>query len=163
VGTNNIFTDTNGNTSLEYYTKRGEQTVRIAEGVAVDVINNKNIDTLNTTNKTLVGAVNEVNTGLGNTYTKNDIDSYNVRKYTTSWGTTCQTTLGRYQFIVLRGFTPYVVWLASANDINVANIANNTSANGTGSVTFDNVVFTRLSNNNLKVELSSNGTITIFG
>ena len=61
VGTNNVFTDTNGDTSLEYYTKRGEQTVRIAEGVAVDVINNKNIDTLTTTNKTLVGAVNEVN------------------------------------------------------------------------------------------------------
>ena len=60
VGTNNVFTDTNGDTSLEYYTKMGEQTVRIAEGVAVDVINNKNIDTLNTTNKTLVGAVNEV-------------------------------------------------------------------------------------------------------
>lgn len=60
VGTNNVFTDTNGDTSLEYYTKRGEQTVRIAEGVAVDVINNKNIDNLTTTNKTLVGAVNEV-------------------------------------------------------------------------------------------------------
>jgi len=66
VGTNNVFTDTNGDTSLEYYTKRGEQTVRIAEGVAVDVINNKNIDNLTTTNKTLVGAVNEVNNRLGN-------------------------------------------------------------------------------------------------
>ena len=65
VGTNNVFTDTNGDTSLEYYTKRGEQTVRIAEGVAVDVINNKNIDTLNTTNKTLVGAVNEVAGAVG--------------------------------------------------------------------------------------------------
>lgn len=64
VGTNNVFTDTNGDTSLEYYTNRGEQTVRIAEGVAVDVINNKNIDNLTTTNKTLVGAVNEVNKGL---------------------------------------------------------------------------------------------------
>jgi hypothetical protein len=61
VGSNNVFTDTNGDTSLEYYTNRGEQTVRIAEGVAVDVINNKNIDNLTTTNKTLVGAVNEVN------------------------------------------------------------------------------------------------------
>jgi hypothetical protein len=66
VGTNNVFTDTNGDTSLEYYTKRGEQTVRIAEGVAVDVINNKNIDNLTTTNKTLVGAVNEVNTKYTN-------------------------------------------------------------------------------------------------
>jgi hypothetical protein len=68
-GTNNVFTDTNGDTSLEYYTKRGEQTVRIAEGVSVDVINNKNIDTLNTTNKTLVGAVDEVNNRLKQTKT----------------------------------------------------------------------------------------------
>ena len=60
VGTNNVFTDTNGDTSLEYYTKRGGQTVRIAEGVAVDVINNKNINNLTTTNKTLVGAVNSL-------------------------------------------------------------------------------------------------------
>jgi hypothetical protein len=73
VGTNNVFTDTNGDTSLEYYTKRGEQTVRIAEGVAVDVINNKNIDNLTTTNKTLVGAVNEVNSVKANKTLINDI------------------------------------------------------------------------------------------
>ena len=101
--------------------------------------------------------------GITNAYTKDDIDNYNVRRYATAWGTSCQTTLGRYQFLVLRGFTPYVVWLASMNDINVANVANNTSSNGTGSVTFDNMVFTRLSDNNLKVELSSNGAITIIG
>lgn len=65
VGTNNVFTDTNGDTSLEYYTKRGEQTVRIAEGVAVDVINNKSIDTLTTTDKTVKGAINELEAGIG--------------------------------------------------------------------------------------------------
>ena len=66
VGTNNVFTDTNGDTSLEYYTKRGEQTVRIAEGVAVDVINNKSIDTLATTDKTVKGAINELETKKAN-------------------------------------------------------------------------------------------------
>ena len=113
-----------------------------------------NLTSLSTTDKSsTVNAINEVNSGLNNA----------VNRYATSWGTSCQTTNGRYQFIVLRGFTPYIVWLASTNDINVANIANNTSLTGTGSVTFDNMVFTRLGNNNLKVELPSNGTITIFG
>jgi hypothetical protein len=60
VGTNNVFTDTNGDTSLEYYTKRGEQTVRIAEGTAVDVINNDEFNTLNTTSKKILGAINEL-------------------------------------------------------------------------------------------------------
>lgn len=69
VGTNNIFTDTNGNTSVEYYTKRGEQTVRIAEGVAVDVINNKSIDTLTTTDKTVNGAINELDAGKADSAT----------------------------------------------------------------------------------------------
>ncbi len=56
VGTNNVFTDTNGDTSLEYYTKRGEQTVRIAEGV----VNNDDFNTLNTTSKKITGAINEL-------------------------------------------------------------------------------------------------------
>ena len=87
VGTNNVFTDTNGDTSLEYYTKRGEQTVRIAEGVAVDVINNKSIDTLTTTDKTVKGAINELDSGkadsattlsgygITNAYTKTEVDN----------------------------------------------------------------------------------------
>lgn len=57
---NNVFTDTNGDTSLEYYTKRGEQTVRIAEGTAKGVINNSDFNTLNTTSKKITGAINEL-------------------------------------------------------------------------------------------------------
>lgn len=93
VGTNNVFTDTNGDTSLEYYTKRGEQTVRIAEGVAVDVINNKSIDTLNTTDKTVKGAINELEAGITDTYTKTEVDTAlalkfdNANRVTTGTGT----------------------------------------------------------------------------
>lgn len=93
VGTNNIFTDTNGDTSLEYYTKRGEQTVRIAEGVAVDVINNKSIDTLTTTDKTVKGAINELDADIANTYTKTEVDTAlalkfdNANRVTTGTGT----------------------------------------------------------------------------
>lgn len=93
VGTNNIFTDTNGDTSLEYYTKRGEQTVRIAEGVAVDVINNKSIDTLTTTDKTVKGAINELDAGIADTYTKTEVDTAlalkfdNANRVTTGTGT----------------------------------------------------------------------------
>ena len=113
-----------------------------------------NLTSLSTTDKTsIVNAVNEVNGGLSNV----------VRIYTTAWGTSCQTTTGNVQFFVLRGYTLYAVWLASTNDINVANIGANTSLNGTGSVTFDNMVFTRLTGNNLKVDLPSNGTISIYG
>lgn len=112
------------------------------------------LTSLSTTDKTsLVNAVNEVNGSLANT----------VKRYATNWGTSCQTTDGRNQFLVLRGYKPYVVWLASTNDINVLNIANNTNLAGTGMVTFDNMVFTRLFNNNLKVELPANDAITIFG
>lgn len=101
--------------------------------------------------------------GITDAYTKNSIDSNNVRKYSTGWGTTCETTLGRYQFIVIRGATMYVVWLASTNDVNVTNVGTNAYVTGTGSATIDGTTFTRLSNNNLKVTLSSSGTITIFG
>ena len=93
VGTNNVFTDTNGDTSLEYYTKRGEQTVRIAEGVAVDVINNKSIDTLATTDKTVKGAINELEAGIADTYTKTEVDTAlalkfdNANRVTTGTGT----------------------------------------------------------------------------
>ena len=93
MGTNNVFTDTNGDTSLEYYTKRGEQTVRIAEGVAVDVINNKSIDTLATTDKTVKGAINELEAGIADTYTKTEVDTAlalkfdNANRVTTGTGT----------------------------------------------------------------------------
>lgn len=86
-----------------------------------------------------------------------------ARRYVTTWGTTCQTSEGRVQFLVLTNRVLYVVWLASTNDINVANVASNTYQSGTGNVTVDNIVFTRLSDSNLKVQLSGSGTITIFG
>ena len=101
--------------------------------------------------------------GITNAYTKTEVDNNNARRYTTLWGTSCQTTIGRAQFMVITNRVLYVVWLASTNDINVANVASNTYQSGTGSVTLDNVTFTRLSNSNLKVELSGSGTITIFG
>lgn len=101
--------------------------------------------------------------GITDAYTKNNIDNYNVRKYSTGWGTTCETTIGRYQFVVIRGASIYVVWLASTNDVNVTNVGTNAYVTGTGSATIDGTTFTRLSNNNLKVTLSSSGTITIFG
>ena len=59
MGTNNVFTDTNGDTAVTYYTKRGEQTAQVAEGVAVNVINSNTFDNLDTTDKTIVGAINE--------------------------------------------------------------------------------------------------------
>lgn len=124
-------------------------TEQIGDAVASDQTHSL----LDTSDKTLIGGINEVNSGVGNS----------VKRYTTSWGTICQTTIGRYQFIVMRGASVYVVWLASTNDINVTNIGTNAYISGTGSATLDNTTFTRLSNNNLKVELSSNGTITIFG
>ena len=123
----------------------------------------------------LVGAVNDLDHakankattlagyGITNAYTKTEVDNANAKRYTTLWGTTCQTTIGRAQFLVLTNRILYVVWLASTNDINVANISSNTYQSGTGNVTLDNNVFTRLSNNNLKVQLSGSGTITIFG
>lgn len=36
VGTNNIFTDTNGDTSLEYYAGHGAETAQVAEEIAAD-------------------------------------------------------------------------------------------------------------------------------
>ena len=134
------------------------------------------LSTLTTTDKSsLVGAVNELDSdkankattlagyGITNAYTKTEVDNNNARKYTTLWGTTCETTIGRAQFLVLTNRVLYVVWLASTNDINVANVSSNTYQSGTGNVTLDNNVFTRLSNNNLKVQLPGSGTITIFG
>lgn len=112
------------------------------------------LSSLSTTDKTsTVNAINEVNGKFGDV----------VRRYTTGWGRTCQTTVGLFQFLVLVNRVPYVVWLASTNDINVSNVASNTYQSGTGSVTVDNIVFTRLSNNNVKVELQANGAITIYG
>lgn len=101
--------------------------------------------------------------GITDAYTKTEVENNNTRRYTTLWGTTCQTTIGRAQFLVLTNRVLYVVWLASTNDINVANVSSNTYQSGTGNVTLDNIVFTRLSNNNLKVQLPGSGTITIFG
>ena len=134
------------------------------------------LSTLTTTDKSsLVGAVNALDSakankattlagyGITNAYTKTEVDNNNARKYTTLWGTTCETTIGRAQFLVLTNRVLYVVWLASTNDINVANVSSNTYQSGTGNVTLDNNVFTRLSNNNLKVQLPGSGTITIFG
>lgn len=143
-----------------------------------DAIGNNigDLATLTTTVKSsLVEAVNEVDAdkadkattiagyGITNAYTKNEVDNNNARRYTTIWGTSCQTTIGRAQFIVLTNRVLYVVWLASTNDINVANVSSNTYQSGTGSVTLDSNVFTRLSNSNLKVQLPGSGTITIFG
>jgi hypothetical protein len=69
VGTNNVFTDTNGDTTLEYYTNK---TVKDA----INEVNDKadtnttaigDLTTLTTSDKSsLVGAVNEVNRQLGN-------------------------------------------------------------------------------------------------
>ena len=113
------------------------------------------LSSLSTSDKTsTVNAINEVNGKFG------DI----VRRYTTAWGRTCQTTaVGLFQFFVLVNRVPYVVWLASTNDINVSNVAANTYQSGTGSVTVDNIEFTRISGNNVKVEVPSNCAITIYG
>ena len=127
IGNNNIFTDTNGDTSLEYYTKRGEQTVRIAEGVAVDVINNKNIDTLTTTNKTLVGAVNEVNTKYTN------LGVTRIARGTANMDTTTKTiTLSGFTSTPTIVATPYAyfkeVWITSASSSGFTINMNSTGA-----------------------------------
>ena len=120
-----------------------------------------------TTAAAIDGKANKATTlagyGITDAYTKTEVDNNNVRRYTQLWGTSCQTTIGRVQFLVLTNRVLYVVWLASTNDINVANVAANTYKSGTGSVTLDTITFTRLSNSNLKVTLSGSGTISIFG
>ena len=65
VGTNNVFTDTNGNTSVVYYTKSGESIAKIASDISVNNAINHTYSELDTSSKTIIGGINENKASIG--------------------------------------------------------------------------------------------------
>ena len=116
-----------------------------------------NLASLSTSDKTsLVNAANEIN---GNIAT--EINN-NFKRASTAWGTSVTLPVDRNQFLVIEASSLYVVWFAGTNDVRVTNLALNTGANGTGSVTLDNKTFTR-NGLRLTVTATTSTAITIIG
>lgn len=123
--------------------------------------------TTNPADGTVSEAIGDLESGKADkatTYTKtetdNKIDS-NFKRASTAWGTSVTLPVDRNQFLVIEASSLYVVWFAGTNDIRVTNLALNTGANGTGSVTLDNKTFTR-NGLRLTVTATTSTAITII-
>jgi hypothetical protein len=124
---------------------------------------NSTDNNLDTNNKTIVGAINEVR-NYNNLINKPTIPTVNVDRVFTSWGTSLNVPFFRQHYLIFVGNNVYNLWIAGANfnDMNLTLINTNTTISGQEKVT-NGALTCKRTTSGISITLSTNYTITVIG